>query len=291
MRTDMIKKKRLALLYALFVMLFPWSPGAQAEELEIVNRPINSSGLTGLLMTSSPYTQTPGTVEIGASIASENSIRPDYTITEYPFSATVGMTTNSEFGFKCSYYNITEGPTGTRVISRKTGDIELLYKWNFMPQPEDSLRPGFALIIGGLVPTDTNNDKLSSVSHWGARLGLVTGSEISWKEYVLGLYADGQLVGKDLTDKRLSDTYWMFNAGMLLPISKYRNLQLFTEYSLITGKDVTSLSGGDTKTLTYGLRLVTERFNLTIGSQSLRKNLEGYDNSGRVIGLMSFKFQ
>jgi hypothetical protein len=64
---------------------------------------------------------------------------------------------------------------------------------------------------------------------------------------------------------------------------------MFIEFSLVTGKD-DNLGGGDYTGLTYGLRLVTERFNLTIGSQSLHKKLEGYDNSGRLIGLMSVKF-
>jgi hypothetical protein len=110
----------------LFALLFLWfAVLAQAEELEIVNRPVNTSGLTGLLMTTSPYTLTPGTVEIGASILSENSIRPDYTITEYPLSATIGISSNSELAFRSSFFSISEGPTGTTVASRKTGDIEL----------------------------------------------------------------------------------------------------------------------------------------------------------------------
>jgi hypothetical protein len=65
---------------------------------------------------------------------------------------------------------------------------------------------------------------------------------------------------------------------------------MLIEYSLITQKDMMTLSGGDYTALTYGLRLVTERLNLTIGTQSIHKKLEGYDNSGRVIGLMSIKF-
>lgn len=62
------------------------------------------------------------------------------------------------------------------------------------------------------------------------------------------------------------------------------------EYSLVSGKDKISLNGGDYSALTYGLRLVSERFNLTIGTQFLRKQIEGYDNSGRVIGSLSMKF-
>jgi hypothetical protein len=280
-----------ALLF-LCALFFLWHADlSQAEELDIVNRPVNISGLTGLLKTTSPYTLAPGTVEIGASILSENSIRPDYTITEYPLSATVGISKNSELALRGSYITISEGPTGTNVVTRKTGDIELSYKWTFIPQPEASMRPAVALIVTGIMPMDNNSDmKTDSVSHWGMRLGLSVGTEITWKEHILGVYADGQMAGQDLTNKQLKDQYQLFNAGLLLPISKYKNLQMFIEYSMITGKDLMTLGGGNSSGLAYGLRLVTNRFNLTIGSQSLHKKIEGYDNSGRVIGLMSAKF-
>jgi len=279
------------MLFNLCVLPFLWPSIAVAEELEIVNRPVNTSGLTGLLITSSPFTLTPGTVEIGVSIQSENSIKPDFTITEYPLSATIGISNTSELAFKSSYFTISEGPTGSNVITRKTGDIELSYKWNFMPQPEDSMRPAVALIVTGMMPTENNSDmKTNSVSHWGMHLGMSVGTEIKWKDHILGIYADGQMAGQDLTDKKLKDLYGIINAGLLFPISKYQNLQMLIEYSLITHKDVMNLSGGGYTALTYGLRLVTERLNLTIGTQSIHKQLEGYDNSGRVIGLMSIKF-
>ncbi len=287
----MIIKKISVILFFLFVLL-PWkSDVSVAEELQIVNHPVNTSGLTGLLITTSPYTLTSGTVEIGASVLSENSIKPDYTITEYPLSATMGISKNSELALRSSYFSISEGPTGSTVITRKTGDIELSYKWNFIPQLEASVRPAVALIVVGLMSTDNNSDlKADSVSHWGMRLGLSVGTEVSWKEHILGIYADGQMAGQDLTNTQLKDFFWLFNAGLLLPISKYQNLQMFIEYNLISGKDIATLSGGNYTGLTYGLRLVTARFNLTIGSQSLHKKLEGYDNSGRVIGLVSMKF-
>jgi hypothetical protein len=285
---------KLPMFIVLFILCAPpflSSSAALAEELELVNHPVNTAGLTGLLITNSPFTLTPGTVEIGASIRSENSIRPDYTITEYPFSATIGITNNSELAFKNSYITISEGPTGSNVITRKTGDLELSYKWTFMPQPEASRRPAVALIVTGIIPTENNSDmKTNSVSHWGMRLGLSVGSELNWKEHVLGIYADGQVAGQDLTDNKLKDLYGIINAGLLFPVSKHQNLQMLLEYSLITNKDMMSLSGGDYTALTYGLRVVTEQFNLTIGTQYLHKTLEGYDNSGRVIGLMSTKF-
>ncbi len=287
----LIKKKFPVLLF-FFCALLCWKTDVVvAEELDIVNRPVNTSGLTGLLITTSPYTLTPGTIEIGASVVSENSIRPDYTITEYPLSATIGISSHSELAFKTSYFSISEGPTGTTVVTRKTGDIELSYKWNFLPQPEASVRPAVSLIVSGMIPTENNSDlKTNAVSHWGMRLGLSVGTEVSWQDHILGIYIDGQMVGQDLTSKRLKDMYQIYNAGMLFPISKYKNLQMFVEFSLLTGKDLITLGGGDYTGLTYGLRLVTERFNLTIGSQSLHKKLEGYDNSGRVMGLMSVKF-
>jgi hypothetical protein len=291
MRIDTIKINLPALMVFLGALLFLETNIAVADELEIVNRPVNTSGLTGLLITTAPYTLTPGTVEIGASVLSENSIRPDYTITEYPLSATIGMSNNAELALRSSYYSIAQGPTGSSVVTRKTGDIELSYKWNFIPPQEDSMRPAVAIIVTGLLPTENNSTpRTNSVSHWGMRLGISAGTELTWQEHILGIYADGQMAGQDLADKRLKDFYWLLNAGMLFPISKYKNLQMFIEYSLITGKDLITLGGGDYTALTYGLRLVTGRFNLTIGSQSLHKKLEGYDNSGRVIGLLSFKF-
>jgi hypothetical protein len=291
MRIDMMEKKLPVLLIILCAVLF-WGPVVSAaEELDIVNRPVNISGLTGLLITTSPYTLAPGTVEIGASVLSENSVKPDFTITEYPFSATIGVSNSSEVALRSSFYSISEGPTGSSVVTRKTGEIELSYKWNFIPHSEASMRPAVAMIVTGLVPAQNNSDKKAdSVSHWGMRLGLSAGTELSWKEYLLGIYADGQLAGQDLTDKRLKDLYWLFNAGLLFPISKYKNLQMFVEYSLVTGKDLITLGGGDYSALTYGLRLVTERFNLSMGSQSVHNKIEGYDNSGRVIGLISYKF-
>jgi hypothetical protein len=292
-KTTLKRKLHFALLcfrWSLILLIF-YPALVFAEDIEVVNHPVNLSGLTGLLFTTSPYTIPPGTVETGISILSENSLRPAYTITEYPFSATVGVSNNSELALRSSYFTITEGPTGTNVITRKTGDIELAYKWDFLPQPEASMRPAVALIVTGIMPTENNADlKINTVSHWGMRLGIATGTEINWKDHTLGIYADGQVAGQDLTEKSLMDLYEIFNAGLIFPISKYQNLQMFMEYSLVSGKDKISLNGGDYTALTYGLRLVSTRFNLTIGTQFLRKKIEGYDSSGRVIGLMSMKF-
>ncbi len=264
---------------------------AQAEELMVVNRPVNTSGLTGLLLTTAPYTLNSGTVEIAASVQYESSVRPEFTITEYPLSVSMGIPHNSEIAIKGSFYNLQEGPTGTAITERKTGDVEISYKWNFYPSSETSLLPACSLIIGGNFPTENNRDrKIDAAIRWGARLGLSMGTEISWRDHVLGIYADANVQGQDPTERRLQDIYEIYNAGILFPISKHQNLQMLLEYTIVQGHQRIALEGGDYSALTYGLRLVGERFNLTMGAQFLHKKTEGYDNSGKVIGLMSMKF-
>ena len=264
---------------------------AFAEDLALVNRPVNTTGLTGILFTTAPYTLTPGIVEVGASILAESSEAPDFTITEYPLSVTVGMPHNAEFTVRGSYIHIKEGPTGTAPVDRRTGDLEVLYKWNFLPQAESPQRPSFAIILGGALPTGTNTDmKIDAVNHWGLTAGIAAGAEISWRDHTIGVYADGKVKGLDPVEKRIRDIYEIYNAGLLFPISKYQNLQMLLEYTVVQGRDRKTLDGGDYSAVNYGLRLVGERFNLTVGTQILRKQAEGYDKSERVLALLSLKF-
>jgi hypothetical protein len=293
----------LLLTFYLLASAFISPPDAFSEELEIINRPVNISGLTGLFFTTSPYTQAPGTVEVGAAIISENSIKPDFTITEYPASITLGLQHNAEVTVRSSYFHVKTGPTdsttntlasnvtGTPQEPWKTGNIDVSLKWNFMPQEEAASHPAYALIVGFSVPTEGNKNSDIKVNaetpnYWGVRLGLSAGSEITWKDHILGIYGDVQV----RTEKRLHELYKFFNAGMLAPISKYQNLQMFMEYSIVSGPNIVTFDGGNNSGLTYGLRLVSERFNLTIGTQLLHPKTEGYDNSDRMMGMMSVKF-
>jgi hypothetical protein len=84
---------------------------------------------------------------------------------------------------------------------------------------------------------------------------------------------------------------------MLFPISKYRNLQLLVEYTVVSGRDVHTKSSlsltpddMDYTAVTYGIRLVSEQFNLTMGTQLLHKEEVLYNDSSRVVGVMSIKF-
>ncbi len=282
----------LVLLLAVLTCLTVALPAVvYSEEIEMVNRPVNTTGLTGLLLTTSPYTLDRGTVEIAASIISENSVTPNFTITEYPASISVGVAQNVELSLRGSYINVKEGPSSTAHAQTQGGDLQMSCKWNFVPPLEDSPRPAFAVFLTGIVPTDNNSSlNVSAITHWGMRLGLSAGSEISWREHILGIYADAQVAGNDPTEKRLRDFYDIVNAGLLFPVSKYRNLQMMFEYSRVHGIDRITLAGGDYSALTYGIRLVSERFNITIGSEFIIKNVEGFDNSDRIIGMASVKF-
>lgn len=279
------------LVLCLSVQAFMLPHVAVAEDLDIVNRPVNTSGLTGILSTTAPYTMPKGKFEIGFSVVSESSVTPDYTILEYPLSVTLGLSDTSEIALSGSFYNIKEGPTVTAPVDRKAGNLELAYKWNFMTATEGSLLPAVSVLVSGFIPQESNSDRrINAVSHWGVRLGLSAGTELSWRDHMLAIYADGQVVGQDTAEKRLRDTYELINAGMLFPISKYRNLQMLFEYSLVHGKDTITIDGGDYSAMTYGLRMVSERFNITMAAQFLRKRVEEFDNSNKVIGHMSLKF-
>ncbi len=284
-----MKKNLFPIIIILILLAFPLlSP---AEDIELINRPVNTSGLTGLLFTTAPYTLASGVFEIGASVMSESSDVPDYTLTQYPLTVTMGTSAHTELAVRFSYFNLKEGPTVTAPTERQAGNIELSYKWNFLYQEEGSPKPSISLILTGIAPVEKNsNTRINDVTHWGVRVGLSAGSEIGWKEHVLGIYGDIQLAGQDLTEERLREVYEIVNAGLLFPISKFRNLQMFIEYTLVNGKDKINIEGGDYSAITYGLRMVSERVNITLGTQFLRKSVEGFDNSNRVIGLISAKF-
>jgi len=272
------------LLLIIIALLLPAS--LLAEELEMVNRPVNISGMTGLLATTSPFTLPPKSLEIGIMVLSENSLVPNYTSTEYPMTISMGLSHNSEIALKGSYHYVNADPD---QITRGIGDTELSYKWNVKPQTEFSSIPGVALILTGVFPTGDRTAGMSGVNDWGGRVGISLGSEIIWEDHIIGIFADGQIAVQDLSDNELRDSYSLLNTGILFPISKYRNLQMIIEYSQRKGKDIISVDGEDFSAVTYGLRLVSERFNLTFGTQFIHKSQEGFADSNRMIGMMSVK--
>lgn len=282
-------KSRLALIFLLQVvsLIIIYDSGS-AQELEVVNRPVNVSGLTGLIATTTPFTLPGGSLEIGASALNETSAVPDYSVTEYPLSITYGIARNMELALKGAYLYREEGLDPVR--KRGAGDSELLYKWNFYPQQEHSLFPALAAFLSVTGLTGDSDAGLNRVHNWGARAGFSLGREIVWEDHVIGIYTDAQIAVQDLNQDVYRDKYSIVNAGILLPISKQHNLQLLVEYSDLSGKRPLNKDDTNTSTITYGIRVVSERFNLTVGNQFIHKEIEGYNPSGRVIGTLSIKF-
>ena len=259
-----------------------------AEDLEMINRPVNTEGLTGLLFTTMPFTLPTRTVEIGVAVLSENSTIPKYAITELPVvTITTGIARNMEVALRGSYFQTTD-ISGNKT--RGAGNTEVSYKWNFWPQKEYSAVPAVALITTFIAPTGDKDVVQNEVNNWGVRFGFAAGSDIDWGTHVLGVYADAQMMVHDLSDDQYKDIYGILNAGILFPISKYRNLQMFIEYTMVSGKNKKTEEDGDYSAITWGLRLVSERFNLSMGTQFLHKTITGYENSNRLVGTISLKF-
>jgi hypothetical protein len=282
---------RHILIILIALIAIPVMPAADlhAEDFEMVNRPINTNGLTGLLYTTMPYTLAPGSIEAGFASIAEDSAIPAYTLNEYTVVLAAGIGHDMELAVRSTYFS---QQTGTSAIqkSRGNGNAEILYKWNFKPQQEYSATPAVAFLLTAIFPSGDNKSGFTQVRNWGAHIGISAGSEISWEEHIFGIYADATMTVHDLSNSRYRDRYGSMNAGILLPISKARNLQLFLEYGFVGGKDVSNVYGSDYTAITYGLRMVSERMNLTIGTQFQHKTLSGYGNSGKVVGMASVKF-
>ncbi len=278
---------RLRYFFPAFFLLLLAPQQTFADELDVVNRPVNTSGLTGLLVTLSPYTAPRGVVELGVSGLDESSIKPTYSQSEFPLTITIGITDRSELALRGSYWHVEDAFTKK---SRGAGDAELSWKWNVIAAEEQSARPAAALIITGIFPTGDQEKGFSRVEHWGARAGLSGGIELAWEEHIMAIYADIQVTIQDLSDERLRDRHHSANAGLLLPVSKHRNIQLMLEYNIVSGRDRDSIDGLDHTAVTPGLRLVSERFNLSMGMQFLRKEQPAQEDSTRVISTISMKF-
>jgi hypothetical protein len=286
-KPDCPPRRALYQLLAVLVFIALLASPGRSEELEMINRPVNISGLTGLLITTGPFTIPYKAVEVGIGAFSEKSTRPDYSLNQLPsVTVTTGLSERSEITIGWSYVQKVFAESRRE---RGTGNPTLAGKYTILPQAEESWVPAVALLLAASGGGDKDIN-LNGIVHWGARVGLATGKEISFGDHVLGLYADGQLVVHDLNNDTLRDRYGLLNAGILFPISKNRNLQMLVEYSISTGIDRINAQGGDYSALLYGLRLVTERFNLSIGSQFIRKQVEGFENSNGVTAVTSLKF-
>ncbi|HWR73975.1 MAG TPA: hypothetical protein VN604_12460, partial [Nitrospirota bacterium] len=280
-------KRAMILCFLQLFVLFCGQAEATVQELDLINRPVNLTGLTGLIVTTTPFTMPQGTLETALSATSETSAVPDYTLNEFLAILTIGVARSMEIAVRGSY--LTQELGLDLHKKRGPGDAELLYKWNFMSPGEKPYIPAAAVFLAVQGLTGDRDNGFQRFHNWGAKLGLSLGREINFEEHIIGVYFDGQLAVEDLNRNGYRDRYALFNAGMLLPISKRQNLQLVIEYSTVTGKRYEDIDGKDSSAITYGIRLVSERFNLTVGDQFIHKDIPGQNNSGKVIGIISVK--
>ncbi len=279
----------VVLLFLCIAPVFLTPVTAGAEDLEMINRPINTDGMTGLLVTTAPFTLPRRTLEIGTAVITENSHVPDFTLNDVLLLVAYGLRNDTEIALRGTYVELEKTDAMGTTKSRGTGDTTISCKWNFRKQQEYSIVPAFALFLTAIIPTGDPEKGTNTVDHWGARLGLSVGSEIPIEDYTLGVYADAQIVVQDLSDSSARDQKQLFNAGILLPISKYRNLQMFVEYNAMGGQDVSHQYETNFSAVTSGIRLVNERFNLTFGAQFIHRYAAGYEDSSKVYSMLSVK--
>ena len=109
----------LIILIALFSIFLMPAASLHAEDLEMVNRPINTNGLTGLLYTTAPYTLAPGIIEAGFVSISEDSAIPAYTLNEYSVVLAAGIGHDMELAVRSTYFRQQSGASSSPKIARQ----------------------------------------------------------------------------------------------------------------------------------------------------------------------------
>jgi hypothetical protein len=296
---------RIAIAVILFFFIIPIT-GHQAFALEdysssediryndpttVVSRPVNIQGLTGLIITNSAYTQPKGRMVIGLSAMAENSKVPDFSIVQGMATLTGGITDRIEIGARAKVIATNLGSSDTRETG--AGDTDLLVKWR-ATSAGDTL-PAIALGLAFTLPTGDSSKNLREVKSEGIRLMVIGTTEQEMPgDYFIGVYFEGQLVFNDNlrgpSSSAYSDKYGVFNAGVLLPLTRDRRFQAILEYNTVTEKDVVTLYDGDYSALMPGLRYVTPNLNISFGVQFLRRDQEGVDNNARYVGTVNYAF-
>lgn len=260
-----------------------------AEVIQVVNRPPNIQGLTGLMVMNSAFTRPAGSLAIGASVLIEDSNKPDYSIIQTPITLTYGITDTIEAGLKTKYVNYAQG------VESGLGDSEFAVKWRW--QTQSTTFPELAVGLAGIIPTASESKGLNDVTNWGVRvMALATSETRILDSSFLGIYLEAQAVFIDGfsagNTTSTQDRYGVINAGLLLPVSANNRFQAMLELSGTVGKERrnTVLAEGDQSGITPALRYVTDTLSLTAGAQFLSKDMKGYEDTIRWIGTLSYQF-
>lgn len=262
-----------------------------ADDILMVNRPPNIQGLTGLLFTSSAYTLPPGRAVVGASLLTEYSSQPEFSVIQVPVTLTYGVSDRIEMGLKAKIVDL-DSP---RYLQRAHGfgDSEVAVKWRFASQR--FFLPDMAVGVCYIMPTGNENKHLNEVVNWGAKFAAIASLEGKTSSgHVFGVYLESQAVFIDELYRRGSSTpgaerYGVINGGVLFPVSGDNRLQLIAEYNQIlykSGYQPTMIEGNE-NAATAAVRYVTEQFSSTAGLQYINKEKSTDQNTYRFVWKIS----
>ena len=257
----------------------------------VVNRPVNVQGLTGLIITNSAYTQRKGRIVAGLASIAENSDSPDFSILQGIATITAGITDRIEVGIRAQAFGTNLGSSATREVG--VGDTDFLIKWRATSQGETL--PAIALGLGYTLGTGNSDKGLSGVEHQSARLLVIGTSETEMPgDYFIGIYFEGQLVYSDRvlwsSPPSSSEKYGVINAGLLLPLSEDRRMQVLLEYNGVFKKDIPTVYEQNSQSFMPGLRYVTPNLNISVGVQFYDREDENAPDNVRYIGTLSYAF-
>jgi len=247
------------------------------------------SGLSGLLITQSIDTLSPGKVEIGlgGSYESGKVGTADLTVTELTSTLTIGLTPSLEISTQVPYYSDVEiGPSSQSEL----GVVNLSAKWRFLEPSTDLNFPGFALSLTVYFPTGEPKLDPLTVDSWGLKALVVSSAEtevgLPNSTVLVGFYADGGFYIQDSGDPT-EERHAIVDLGLLIPLIDSRELQLMLEGS---GRiDRNAFIGNEYAAATIGLRYVGRHLAVNGGYQR-RIGQAPFDDSNLAIFYGSYFF-
>jgi hypothetical protein len=269
-----------------------YSDDGADSELLVVNRPVDTQGLNGLLFMNSAFTQPAGHVAVGTFLLYEKStgLPQSFSIIQGGASLTMGITNAIEVGVKGKGVRLNYKGLSSPEIGQ--GDTDVLVKWKILSQEES--HPALALGFAWSFPTGDKTKGLNEINEESVRFMLMASKEKRFLDNsFIGVYLEAQEVMNDVSreSSALYDKYAVFSAGALFPISDDNRVQAMLEYGRTYKKgSATFGTYKDYSGLTPGLRFVTEHLNVSAGIQFLNKTDSDYPNDQQYVGTISYTF-
>lgn len=241
-------------------------------------------GPSGLLFTQSADTLAPGQIEIGLSLANEQSDNPDLTLNELLPTVTVGLLDRLELSARADYLFVNVVGMEERTLQ----DVDISLKWRFIDENKKDKLPAAGLSFTYFKPT--GKDELRQFGSWGFKALLVSSAEAELGKpdsILVGFYFDAGIMISDF-GKSYEERHTMIDFGTLFPLTESKQLQLLLEVNTTQNND--TLLEGDYTGLTAALRYVTSHFNVTGGIQKRIRSESGVDDTNRLVFQGSLQF-